>query len=151
MCGADIGLDEEKTPEELAEDVREQARMLRENPEEWYAGLVAEVPEVDRVVLEWPEVRTIGFETFQEAVRQGAGGWIDDVLRQDRPWPFGLDDIRADVRFHHGEDDTLAPLQYAKERAEGMPGSRLRLYPGEGDISILDDPIKEIVETPLAP
>jgi pimeloyl-ACP methyl ester carboxylesterase len=97
------------------------------------------------------EVRTIGFETFQEAVRQGAVGWIDDVLRQDRPWPFGLDDIRADVRFHHGEDDTLAPLQYAKELAEGMPGSRLRLYPGEGHISILDSPIKEIVETLLAP
>jgi pimeloyl-ACP methyl ester carboxylesterase len=97
------------------------------------------------------EVRTLGFETFQEAVRQDAVGWIDDVLRQDRPWPFGLDDIRADVRFRHGEDDTLAPLQYAKELAEGMPESRLRLYPGEGHISILDGPIKEIVEILLAP
>lgn len=97
------------------------------------------------------EVRTIGFETFQEAVRQGAVGWIDGVLRQDRPWPFGLDDIRADVRFRHGEDDTLAPLQYAKELADGMLGSQLRLYPGEGHISILDGPIKEIVEILLAP
>jgi pimeloyl-ACP methyl ester carboxylesterase len=151
VCGADIGLDEGETPEELAADLGEQARMLRENPEEWYAGLVAEVPEVDRLVLERHEVRTIAIESFQEAVRQGAVGWIDDVLRQDRPWPFGLDDIRADVRFHHGEDDTLAPLQYAEELAEGMPGSRLRLYPGEGHISILDSPIKEIVETLLAP
>jgi pimeloyl-ACP methyl ester carboxylesterase len=50
-----------------------------------------------------------------------------------------------------GEDDTLAPPQYAKELAEGMPGSRLRLYPGEGHISILDHPIKEIVESLLAP
>jgi pimeloyl-ACP methyl ester carboxylesterase len=41
--------------------------------------------------------------------------------------------------------------QYAKELAEGMPGSRLRLYPGEGHFSILDRPIKEIVETLLAP
>jgi hypothetical protein len=32
-----------------------------------------------------------------------------------------------------------------------IPGSRLRLYPGEGHISILDRPIKEIVETLLAP
>jgi hypothetical protein len=50
-----------------------------------------------------------------------------------------------------GEDDTLAPPQYAKELAEGMPGSRLRLYPGDGHISILDRPINEIVETLLAP
>ena len=57
----------------------------------------------------------------------------------------------ADVGFHHGEDDTNVPPQHAKELAERIPGSRLRLYPGEGHISILDDPIKEIVETLLAP
>jgi pimeloyl-ACP methyl ester carboxylesterase len=151
VCAAEIGLDEGETPEEMAADIGEQARMLRENPEEWYAGLVTEVPEVDRLVLERPEVRAVFFEMFQEAVRQGAVGWIDDVLRQERPWPFGLDEIEADVRFHHGEDDTLAPPQYAKELAEGMGGSRLSLYPGEGHISILDRPIKEIVESLLAP
>jgi pimeloyl-ACP methyl ester carboxylesterase len=151
VCAAEIGLDEGETPEEMAADIGEQARMLRENPEEWYAGLVTEVPEVDRLVLERPEVRAVFFEMFQEAVRQGAVGWIDDVLRQERPWPFGLDEIEADVRFHHGEEDTLAPPQYAKELAEGMGGSRLSLYPGEGHISILDRPIKEIVESLLAP
>jgi pimeloyl-ACP methyl ester carboxylesterase len=151
VCAAEIGLDEGETPEEMAADIGEQARMLRENPEEWYAGLVTEVPEVDRLVLERPEVRAVFFEMFQEAVRQGAVGWIDDVLRQERPWPFGLDEIEADVRFHHGEDDTFAPPQYAKELAEGMGGSRLSLYPGEGHISILDRPIKEIVESLLAP
>ena len=151
VCGADIGLDEGETPEVLAADVGEQARILRENPEEWYAGLVAEVTEADRRVLERPEVRAFAIETFQEGVRQDAVGWIDDVLRQERPWPFRLDEIGADVRFHHGEDDTLAPPQYAKELAEGMLGNRLRLYPGEGHISILDSPIKEIVESVLAP
>jgi pimeloyl-ACP methyl ester carboxylesterase len=151
VCGTDIGLDEGETPEELAAELGEQARMLRENPEEWYAVLVAEVTEADRRVLERPEVRASAIETFQEAVRQGAVGWIDDVLRQERPWPFRLDEIGSDVRFHHGKDDTLAPPQYAKELAEGMPGSRLRLYPGEGHISILDRPIKEIVESVLAP
>jgi pimeloyl-ACP methyl ester carboxylesterase len=151
VCCADIGLDEGETPEELAADLGEQARLLRENPEEWYAGLVAEVTEADRRVLERPEVRASLIETFQEAVRQGAVGWIDDVLRQERPWPFRLDEIGSDVRFNHGKDDTLAPPQYAKELAEGMPGSRLRLYPGEGHISILDRPIKEIVESVLAP
>jgi pimeloyl-ACP methyl ester carboxylesterase len=148
---ADIGLDEEESPEGLAADLGEEARMLREDPDEWYAEFCAEVPEVDRRVLERPEVRAFAIEMVQEAVRQGAVGWVDDVLRQERPWPFRLDEIGAEVRFHHGEDDTLASPQHAKKLAEGIPGSRLRLYPGEGHISILDRPIKEIVETLLAP
>jgi pimeloyl-ACP methyl ester carboxylesterase len=151
VCGADVGMDEEGTPEELAAELGDEARMLRDDPDEWYAGFVAEVTEVDRRVLERPEVRAIAIEMFQEAVRQGAVGWVDDVVRLGRPWPFRLDQIVADVRFHHGEDDTNAPLQGAKELAERIPGSRLRLYPGEGHISILDNPIKEIVEPLLAP
>ena len=151
VCAADVGMDEEETPEELAADLGEEARMLREDPDEWYAGFMAEVTEVDRRVLERSEVRAIATEMFQEAVRQGAVGWVDDALRLGRPWPFRLEEVVADVRFYHGEDDTNAPPQHAKELAERIPGSRLRLYPGEGHISILDTPIIEIVETLLAP
>ncbi len=53
--------------------------------------------------------------------------------------------------FHHGEEDANVPPRHAKELAERIPGSRLRLYPGEGHISILDGPLKEIVEDLLAP
>src|SRR5215210_3818536 len=148
---ADIGLDEEETAEELAAELGEEARMLREDPEEWYAGFVAAVPEVDRRVLERPEVREIAIAMFQEAVRQGAVGWVDDVLRLGRPWPFRPDEVVADVSFHHGEEDTNAPPQPAKELAERMPGSRIRMYPGEGHISVFDKPIKEIVEGLLNP
>jgi len=152
VCSVNVGMDEEETtPEDLAAELGEEARTLRENPGEWYAGFAAEVPEVDRRVLERPEVWAITIEMFQEAVRQGAVGWVDDVLRLGRPWPFRLDEIGADVSLHHGEDDTNVPPQHAKELAEGIPGSRLRLYPGEGHISILDRPLKEIVETLLAP
>lgn len=150
VCGADVGLDEEETPEELAVELGEEARMLGEDPEEWYSGFAAEVTEVDRRVLERPEVRAIAIEMFLEAVRQGAVGWVDDVVRLGRTWPFRLDEVVADVRFHHGEDDTNVPPQYAKELAKRIPESRLRLYPGEGHISILDNPIKEIVDTLLA-
>ncbi len=148
---ADIGLDEEESPEGLAADLGEEARMLREDPDEWYAEFCAEVPEVDRRVLERPEVRASAIEMFQEAVRQGAVGWVDDVMRLGRPWPFRLDEIGAEVSFHHGEEDTNVPPQHAKELAERIPGSRLRLYPSGGHISMLDHPIKGIVETLLVP
>jgi pimeloyl-ACP methyl ester carboxylesterase len=150
VCSVNVGMDEEETPEELAAELGEEARMLREDPDAWYAGFAAEVLEVDRRVLERPEVRATAIEMFQEAVRQGAVGWVDDIVRLMRPWPFRLDEIGADVSFHHGEDDANVPPQHAKELAERIPGSQLRLYPGEGHISILDRPLKEIVETLLA-
>ena len=151
VCGAVVGLEEGETPEELAEELGEEARMLREDPKGWYAGFAGGFPGVDRRVLERPEVRPVVIEMFQEAMRRGAAGWVDDVLRVGRPWPFRLDEVAADVRFHHGEDDANAPPQHAKELAEGIPGSRLRLYPGEGHISILDGPLKGIVDDLLAP
>jgi hypothetical protein len=84
---------------------------------------------------------------LQEAVRQGATGWVDDNLRLAQPWPFRLDEIRVEVRFHHGEADILAPPHHISEE---ILESRLQLYPGEGHISI-DRHIKEIVETLLVP
>ena len=62
-----------------------------------------------------------------------------------------LDEVVADVTFHHGEVDGNVPPQYAKELAERIQGSRLHLHPGEGHISILDKPIQGIVETLIAP
>jgi len=140
----------EESPDELAIALGEEAQALREDPEGSFAEFSAELPEVDRQMLERPDVRALFIEMFQEGVRQGATGWVDDNLRLVQPWPFRLDEITVDVRFHHGEDDILAPPHHTKKLAEGIPGSRLHLYPGEGHLSI-DRHIKEIAETLLAP
>jgi pimeloyl-ACP methyl ester carboxylesterase len=136
--------------EELTTALREATEAMREDPEGSLAELSEELPEVDRRMLERPDVRTFLIETFQEAVRQGATGWIDDDLRQVRPWPFRLEELGGvGVRIHHGEDDTLVPAHHAKHLAEGIPGSRLRLYADEGHLSF-DKHLKEIVQTLLA-
>jgi pimeloyl-ACP methyl ester carboxylesterase len=140
-----------EAPDELATARGEAARAIQEDPEAVFAELSEELPEVDRQALERPEVRAFLIETFQEAVRQGATGWVDDDLRQVRPWPFRLEEIgTVDVRIHHGEDDTLVPAHHAKHLAEGIPGGRLQLYPDEGHLSF-DKHLKEIVQTLLAP
>jgi pimeloyl-ACP methyl ester carboxylesterase len=69
VSGADVGMDEEETPEELVAELGREAQMLRENPDEWYEGFAAEVAEVDRRVLERPEVRAVAIGMFREAVR----------------------------------------------------------------------------------
>ena len=138
-------------PDELATARGEAARAIHEDPEGVFAGLSEELPEADRRALERPEVRAFLIETFQEAVRQGATGWVDDELRQVRSWPFRLKEISGvDVRLHHGEADVLVPAHHAKHLAEGIPGSRLQLYPDEGHLSF-DKHLKEIVQTLLAP
>lgn len=140
-----------EAPDELATARGEAARAIHEDPEGILAGLSEELPEVDRRALEKPEVRAFLIETFREAVRQGARGWIDDELRQVQPWPFRLEEISGvDVHLHHGEADVLVPPHHAKHLAEGILGSRLQLYPDEGHLSF-DKHLKEIVQTLLAP
>ena len=140
-----------EAPDELATVRGEAARAIQEDPEAVFAGLSEELSEVDRQALERPEVKAFLIETFREAVRQGATGWVDDELRQVRPWPFRLEDISGvDVHLHHGEADIFVPAHHAKHLAEGMSGSRLQLYPAEGHLSF-DKHLKEIVQTLLTP
>ena len=140
-----------EAPDQLAAAHGEAARAIHEDPEGAIAELSEELPEVDRQMLERPDVRAFLIETFQEGVRQGATRWIADDLRHSRPWPFHLEEIGGvDVRIHHGEADMLVPAHHAKHLAEGIPGSRLHLYPDDGHLSI-DKHLKEIVQTLLAP
>jgi pimeloyl-ACP methyl ester carboxylesterase len=139
-----------EAPDELATARGEAARAIREDPEGIFAGPSEELPEADRRALESSEVRAVLIETFREAVRQGARGWIDDELRQVRSWPFRLEELSGvDVRLHHGEADLLVLAHHAKHLAEGIPGSRLQLYQDEGHLSF-DKHLKEIVEDLLA-
>jgi pimeloyl-ACP methyl ester carboxylesterase len=140
-----------QSPDVLATEIDEVAREVRENSWGNVSEISEELPELDRLMLERPDAQALFFGPSQEAVRQGASGWVDDHLRFVRPWPFRLDGIvGVDIRFYHGEDDVLVPAQHAKHLAERIPGSRLQLYPGEGHFSI-DSHIKEIVEALLAP
>ena len=140
-----------ESPEILATEIEEAAREVRENSWGNVSEISEELPEGDRRILERPDAQALFFGPSQEAVRQGASGWVDDHLRFVRPWPFRLDGIvGTEMRFYHGEDDVLVPAQHAKHLAEGIAGSRLQLYPGEGHFSI-DRYMKGIVETLLAP
>jgi pimeloyl-ACP methyl ester carboxylesterase len=139
-----------ESPEILATEIEEAAREVRENSWGNVSEISEELPEGDRQILERPNAQALFFGPSQEAVRQGASGWVDDHLRFVRPWPFRLDGIvGTEMRFYHGEDDVLVPAQHAKHLAERIAGSRLQLYPGEGHFSI-DRHIKRIVETLLA-
>jgi hypothetical protein len=65
---AEIGMALE-SPDELATALGEAARAMREDPKGSLAELWEEAPEVDRPMLERPDVRAFFIETLMEAVR----------------------------------------------------------------------------------
>ena len=72
-----------------------------------------------------------------EALRQGVGGYAQDVYVQGRPWPFDPARICAPIEVSHGELDTLLPLAHSRHTAELVRGSTLRIYPGHGHLTLV--------------
>jgi pimeloyl-ACP methyl ester carboxylesterase len=72
------------------------------------------------------------------ALEGGPEGMIDDELASVRPWGFDPAAIRVPVLVCHGEDDRMVPIGHGRWLAGRIPGARLRTYPGDGHVSVLD-------------
>ncbi len=69
-----------------------------------------------------------------------AGGWagtIDDDLAFARPWGFRPGDVTVPVLVQQGEQDRCVPAAHGRWLTERCPQAELRLYPGDGHISVL--------------
>jgi len=105
---------------------------IRADPDGVIEQIAAELPEVDRKLLDREEVRTVLRTSFVEAVRQGACGWSDDDLAFAKPWGFELEDVSAEVRLWQGELDVLAPRSHGEYVASRLPNARFELLEGGG-------------------
>ena len=94
--------------------------------------IAAELPEVDRALLDREDFRAVLREAFPEAVRQGARGWADDDLAFAKPWGFRPEDVHAVVRLWQGELDVLAPRSHGEYVAGRLPNARFELLEGGG-------------------
>ena len=93
-------------------------------------GLRKEIAQTDHAYLddsaEWNSLQ----ESHDEAVRQGTGGWVDDVLALRRDWGFSLSDIRVPVHFAQAAEDRFTPVAHAKWMQQQIPGSTLEIVSG---------------------
>lgn len=64
--------------------------------------------------------RRILAETYEEALRDGVGGWIDDVLALSSAWSFDLGTIRRPVLLWHGAEDNFSPPRHTRWLAAQM-------------------------------
>ena len=62
---------------------------------------------------------------------------VEDAALAARPWGFALQEITLPVHIWHGEEDGNSPVAAARYLAQAIPGSRLRIWSGEGHFSML--------------
>src|SRR5262249_48711562 len=73
----------------------------------------------------------------RESVETGIAGWRDDDRAFDKPWGFGVEDIRVPVQLWQGEQDLFVPFAHGEWLAARIPGVDAHLSPDDGHITLV--------------
>lgn len=84
------------------------AEQAQQDPRRFIGLIESELSEPDMRVARDVVLRRL-LDTYAEALRQGAAGWIDDVLAFRKPWDIALSNITSRVLLWHGEADRFPP------------------------------------------
>ncbi|MFG1952004.1 alpha/beta fold hydrolase [Micromonospora sp. NPDC048830] len=117
----------------VIEEIRQRAARAAEDPRFLLRDLMTQMGLPDRRAINDAALRGIIFDTYQEALRAGPYGWIDDVLALRRSWKFDLGAIDTrvtPVRLWHGAEDTFAPASHGQWLAARIPGAEIEVQPG---------------------
>jgi pimeloyl-ACP methyl ester carboxylesterase len=114
------------------------AAKIKANPSSHFANLGSEMPASDRLIVANVAIRAMIAQSFAEAVRTSADGWIDDVLAFCSPWGFDLSVIDAPVLLWHGEDDVFSPVAHTQWLARRVPGAHMEIRPGSAHLGALE-------------
>jgi pimeloyl-ACP methyl ester carboxylesterase len=69
-------------------------------------------------------------------VRQGAGGFAQDITIENQPWQFDVAAIVAPVKVFHGETDVFLLVGHSRHTAEIIPGATFEIVQGHGHLSV---------------
>ena len=93
----------------------------------------------DNAWLADPDNAAALFAAMGEAFHQGVTGYAHDITVQGRAWTFDPGSISMPVIVAHGEDDQLVPIAHSRHTASLIPGAELRIIPGRGHLSLIDE------------
>jgi pimeloyl-ACP methyl ester carboxylesterase len=123
------------------------------DPHHMIERLREDLCEFDHRVVGDIALRRLLLDTYEEGLRQGSGGWIDDVVAFRSPWGFELSDIRTRTLFWHGADDRFSPVEHTFWLHGQITGARsraeLHIQPEIGHfgaIEVLPDVLSWVVD-----
>jgi pimeloyl-ACP methyl ester carboxylesterase len=120
---------------ELRARLAERVQRIREDPQKMLELLADEVTNSDKSVLSDIAIQRLLTDTYQEAVREGGEGWVDDILALRRPWGFDPASIKVPVLLWHGADDVFSPASHTVWLARQIPGSIVAVQRGAAHFS----------------
>jgi pimeloyl-ACP methyl ester carboxylesterase len=125
-------------PSAVRADLARRAAEVRNDPESLLRLLRPELTGRDLRVVENVSIRHQLADTYAEALRHGAEGWIDDVLAFRQPWGFDLSSIKQPVLLWHGADDRFSPAQHTRWLAGQISNSALTVQTGAAHFGALE-------------
>ncbi|WP_441250731.1 alpha/beta fold hydrolase [Kitasatospora sp. McL0602] len=129
--------DVERGIQHFGTSFRLRSQLIRDDPAALIRDLVPELPPTDRTLVTDYGIRRMLLNTFREAFRYGADGWIDDVLAFTSDWGFKVEDIDVPSRLWHGTDDQFSPVDHSRWLADRIPGADFYLEPGAAHFGAL--------------
>jgi pimeloyl-ACP methyl ester carboxylesterase len=109
---------------EIAATLTSRTEQYSADPELLLDRLRPELTPQDLRVVSEVAIQRLLSETYAEALRQGAEGWIDDSLALRKPWGFDPAKIKVPVLIWHGLDDVFSPVSHARWLAHHIRGDR---------------------------
>jgi pimeloyl-ACP methyl ester carboxylesterase len=101
--------------------------------------LAYKMADVDKTLVQRPEVRRYLAEGFAEALRQGGAGSAHElVINHGRPWGFALEEIEIGVQLWQGEEDPSVPPAMGRYLAQRIPNCDATFIPGAGHLWMVD-------------
>lgn len=115
------------------------AKQMMADPAGMMAAAMKDAPDIDRRMLQRPEVQAVLVEQLREGFRHGPAGWFDDAWVLTREWGFDLEAVRVPVWVWHGELDRTSPLTAARQMAAQLRAQSFKVVPGQGHLCAITE------------
>lgn len=95
------------------------------------------LPTSDAEIMAVPELRDLFEAMVETTFEQGTAGAQHDCALTYGPWDLPLESVRLPVHLWYGSEDLQVPAEVGSYFRQRIPGSVLRVGPGDGHLSIL--------------
>jgi len=127
-----------KRYEDIVAHTKAVANAVRADPASLLARLQADLPDSDRRVVADRGIRSMLLETYAEALRTSAYGWVDDAMAFCSPWGFDPASVTVPVLLWHGAHDVFSPASHARWLADRIPSAAVVVQAGAAHFGALD-------------